>query len=339
MRERNNISKLRELCFGAETFSSEILTWIEKENLWNLWVPKSYGGLEMTFSEGLDTLKYLAKIDGSLGWTVTLCSGANYFVGNLSPEIAERIFGNSQRPVLGGSGGVFGTAQKKGGNFILSGKWHYATGAPYLTHFTLNAKILDNGKEVTDSNGSPKILSFVVPKKDVEIFRDWNTMGLKATATYSFTVKDLYVPEKFCFLYDQFFLPQPIFKINFSAFADLTLWVNYLGMTEHFYEEASEYLESEKLTILREAVSAANKDISVFATEIEEIILNKSRLSDTYIKKVHEKATGSVQQLSNAILYTYPALGIRACSTNQQLNQIFRDYFTATQHHIFLGDK
>ncbi len=156
MKHRSELQKLSTQCFAAENFSAEVLDWIAKENLWNLWVPENYGGLESSFSEGLVKLKNLARLDGSLGWTVTLCSGANFFVGNLIPEAAEGIFKASEKPVLGGSGGVFGTAEKIGEEYLISGKWRYATGAPYLTHFTLNAKILENGKELTNPDGSPK---------------------------------------------------------------------------------------------------------------------------------------------------------------------------------------
>ncbi|MDN6310547.1 MAG: hypothetical protein L0J60_07740 [Psychroflexus sp.] len=39
--------------------------------------------------------------------------------------------------------------------------------------------------------------------------------------------------------------------------------------------------------------------------------------------------------MTAAITSIYPYLGVKASRTDQQLNQIFRDYFTATQHHIF----
>ena len=336
MKHMSDLQKLRKHCFGAETFSKEVLEWIEKENLWNLWVPKNYGGLEMTLSEGLRKLKTLSAIDGSLGWTITLCSGANYFIGNLSPEAAEEIFAAPNKPILGGSGAVSGTAEKRGENYIISGKWRFATGATYLTHFTLNAKILENGKEVKNEDGSQKIFSFVLPKKDVTIIEDWNTMGLKATVTHSFEVEEAQVPSRFSFMYDLFYLPQPVFRINFSVFADLTLWVNYLGMAEHFYEEASKSFESEKIKLLKNIISEATNDIFRFAEEIEKKTLAKYSLDEVYTGKIHQRATTSVQQLSAAIVQIHPSLGVKAVSTDQPLNQIFRDYFTATQHHIFV---
>ncbi|WP_310994181.1 acyl-CoA dehydrogenase [Aequorivita marina] len=334
MKKLYNIEQLRKKFFDVAVFSSETVAWIEKENLWNLWVPENYGGLEASFSEGLQKLKTLAKTDGSLGWTVTLCSGANYFIGNFDKEVADEIFLRSKPAILGGSGGVFGTAEKLENGYKISGKWRYATGAPYLSHFTLNAKIMMNGEEVKEADGSPKVRSFVLPKEKVKLISDWNTMGLKATATHSFEV-DAFVDEKYAFQYNHFNLPHSIFKIPFSLFADMTLWVNYLGMAEHFLEEVSNILPKEALKNLTNVVSETNKEAFRLSEEIENSIQQSEQFAEAYKEKIHSIAADSVRDITRLIIEIYPKLGIKACRTNHQLNQIFRDYFTATQHHIF----
>jgi len=331
------MQELDALDFKKPIFSKEVLEWIAKENLWNLWVPKSYGGLEMSLSEGLKKLRSVAKVDGSLGWTVTLCSGANFFVGNLPKEIAEDIFIDLEKPVcFGGSGGVFGTAEKDGNGYVISGIWKYATGAPYLTHFTLNAKIQENGHDVIQKDGTPMIRSFLLHKNQVEIIEDWQTMGLKATATHSFKVEEQWIPEKYSFVYNEVHQPHPIFKVNFSLFADLTLWVNYLGMAEHFLEEAKIIGGSTKdNNQLKTYIEKGDSLLVDFAAEIEKSIEQGYTFSEKYINTVHHEASKSVQLLSRGILGTYPSLGILASTENHVLNQVFRDYFTATQHHIF----
>lgn len=317
-------------------FSTDTLQWISDRNLWNLWVPKAYNGLESSLTHGLKELQSIAKIDGSLGWTVTLCSGANYFIGNLQPDTANQIFSNSKKTVcFGGSGGVFGIAEQQGDHYIISGEWHYATGAPYLSHFTLNAKILSDGKQLLNADGTSLVYSFVVPKENVTIIKDWKTMGLKATATHSFKVDAVLVPSKQAFVYNRFYLPQPIFKIPFSVFADLTLWVNYLGMAEHFYDEASLILEPKTLEPFSSLLSKTNHELYVYAEEMELLTNNDTSITQTQIETIHKAASASVKDLSQAIINIYPLLGVKACSGQHVLNRIFRDYFTATQHHIF----
>lgn len=338
MKHKTNLmQELRTLCTNQHVFPEAVLQWIAKENLWNLWIPKAYGGLEMPLGKGLEKLRSLAEIDGSLGWTVTLCSGANFFLGNLQKDVADEVFLNPKTPVcFGGSGGVFGTAEKKDNGYVISGIWKYATGASYLTHFTLNAKVVEEGKELKDENGDCLVRSFVVDKKDVEIIEDWKAMGLKATATHSFQVKEKWVDEKFSFIYNKQYHNYPIFKIDFSVFADVTLWVNYIGMAAHFYEEAHQLLASKAvLKPLAYEIYEADNKVKQYALQIEETIHSGKPLPETWVGEIHKSASMSVKKLSEAIIKIYPLLGIKACTETQNLNHVFRDYFTATQHHIF----
>src|SRR5690606_3694640 len=62
------------------------------ENKWfKLFVPREFDGLELSLPEGVRLEEELAYTDGSLGWTVTLCAGANLFSGYIDPTLARRI--------------------------------------------------------------------------------------------------------------------------------------------------------------------------------------------------------------------------------------------------------
>ncbi|RPG28401.1 MAG: acyl-CoA dehydrogenase [Muricauda sp. TMED12] len=332
----NHLHKVGKVCFGKETLPKEVLQWIAKENLWNLWVPESHGGLEMSLTDGLGTLRSLAQLDGSLGWTVTLCSGANFFIGNLEKTVADELFNGNNRPIFGGSGGVFGTADKVGDGYVINGTWKYATGAPYLTHFTLNAKIRENGADVLMDDGTSMVRSFLLKKEQVEIIHDWNTMGLRATATDSFEVNSQWVDGKYSFVYNQFYLPQPIFKIPFSVFADLTLWVNYIGMAERFLKE-TQLIVADKgiLKDLQNILLDGIKECMGDGERIQFMVMEAQNTPEYHVEKIHQNASRSVRSLTYEIIRVFPTLGIRAGTMDHPLNQVFRDYFTATQHHIF----
>ncbi|WP_162984980.1 acyl-CoA dehydrogenase family protein [Mesonia aquimarina] len=336
MNKINNRQTLRDLKAGQDTFPSSVLDWIARENLWNIWVPKKYGGLESSLTEGLAKLQGLAQIDGSLGWCVTLCSGANYFVGNLSPARAASIFSEKPNNVcFGGSGAVSGIAEKRGDAYEISGTWSYATGAPYLSHFTLNAEIYENGKPIHHSDGSPKVLSFVLPKSAVSIIEDWQSMGLKASATHSFQVEKVLVHQEASFVYDQFYQPHPIFKIPFAVFADLTLWVNYIGMATHFMEAGKGLKTGNLWGDLEPQLHQVNQQVKMYADQVEEYITKEQDISGEMMNTIHHQASHSVKELTHSLISVYPHLGVKASRTDQEIHQIFCDYFTATQHHIF----
>lgn len=335
MKKGLSTQQLSESCLNAKELPNEVLEWAHKNNYWNIWVPKKYGGLELSLSEGLQKLKEFARIDGSLGWTLTLCSGANFFIGNLQEDMAKELF-STKNICLGGSGGTFGTAEKKGDQYLLNGKWRYATGSTYLTHFTLNAQIVENGTALKNEDGTPCIRSFIIPKEKVTIIKDWNTMGLIASVTHSFNVENVICDNKYSFLYSEVYLPQSIYKIHFSTFADLTLWVNYIGMAEHFLDSVKELLSENKYIGLGRIILKANHEITTLSATIEQQLSDNILLAESNIHDIHSKAAQSVLEISQEILAIYPFLGIKASSLGHPINQVFRDYFTATQHHIFV---
>lgn len=310
----------KALLLNTEEFPAEIMQLVHRKKWLLIWVSKDYNGLDVSFSKGLTLLFQLAKTDGSLGWFVTLCSGANYFSKNLKPKISQEIY-SSKNVCLGGSGMITGTAKAINKNkFILNGTWKYATGAPHLTHFTLNAKV-DND-----------IFSFVIPNDKVTIIPDWQSMGMRATNTFSFKLKDVVVSKTYSFKYDQFYTQDNSSGIPFTVFADLTLLVNYIGMAQHFAESIS----NKNLQQLTEDV--LKKTMSI-AKEIERTIAHNKTISTERMQQIHTFGEEVVSDFCTQIINLYPTAGIEASRTTSPINQIFRDFFTATQHANFRKKK
>ena len=330
----HNVQSIRENLLNVELFNPEIIELIATNNWLNIWVPKQYNGLGLTFSEGLKILQTISKIDGSLGWFVTLCSGANYFSRNLIPSVAFELFSN-QKTCFGGSGMIGGTAEKINDTYLINGLWHYATGAPYLSHFTLNAQVLENGQPLVDENNQPKILSFILDKSQVKLIATWKSMGMIATSSHSFEVINQTVHQDYSFVYNTFFSDDLVDKIPFRVFADLTLLVNYIGMTEHFLEKSLEIITfsiQEKLQLFLNETTLQLLDL---AKQVEDLLLKNLTIEDDFLEEIHQFGTETVSALTTYILQIYPQLGIRASKLNEDINQIFRDFFTATQHRNF----
>ena len=329
-----NVQSIRENLLNVTYFNSEIIELIATNNWLNIWVPKQYNGLGLTISEGLKILQTVSKIDGSLGWFVTLCSGANYFSRNLYPSVAFEIFSN-QKACFGGSGMIGGTAEKVKDHYIINGLWHYATGAPYLTHFTLNAQILENGQPLVDENNQPEILSFILDKAQVKLIPSWKSMGMVATSSHSFELINQKVHQDYSFIYNEFYSDDLVEKIPFRVFADLTLLVNYLGMAEHFLEKSLELFSSNLQTEFEILLNESTSQTIDFSIKIEKLLSENKVTSNVLETEIHQFGENTTEQITNYIIQIYPHLGIKASKTNEEINQIFRDYFTATQHRNF----
>jgi len=325
---------LRDKLYNAQQIPNEVLQYIFEQRWFQIWVPKRYSGLGLSFKEGLQLLNKLAEIDGSLGWMVTLCAGANYFSRNLIPEIAEQLF-KEQTSCFEGSGMIGGTAEKKDNYFLINGTWRFATGAPYLSHFTLNAILTENGKELLDRDGNPIIRSFIIPKEQVEILPDWQAMGMKATGTYSFKVKNVLVDASHSFVYNEFYTDAVLDRIPFQTFADLTLLINYIGMGKHFLEEAEKIRPNLDLSRFKNELQDNENKIYFFADKVEHLLEKNEEVIIEIQTEIHQFGKQLVSEMAHKILDLYFQLGIKASHTNEPIHQVFCDYFTATQHANF----
>ncbi|MCX8057012.1 MAG: hypothetical protein N3F03_05305 [Ignavibacteria bacterium] len=325
---------LRKETFLAKKFNRKIIDYIYQKELLRIWIPKKYDGLDLSLKDGLMVLQKLSRIDGSLGWFVTLTSGANYFSRNIHPEIASTIFTN-KRICFGGSGMIGGTAKKVKDGYIINGYWRYATGAPHLTHFTFNAQIVQNGKALYNSKGEPIFLSFFVDKKDVRVIKNWNVMGLIATESHDFEIINKFIPEQNAFKYNLAFGNDLLDLIPFNVFAYLTLTVNYLGMAEHFFEIC---FRERKLKDKKKTESFLIKKINSFyklVNSIEDEIKRNKKLGKSLSLEAKKFGRNLIEELAQKIIQTYQEMGIRGAIVDEEINQVFRDFFTATQHNIF----
>ncbi len=108
---------------------------IWRNNWFNLFVPKANGGLELSLPDALRLEEALAWTDGSFGWTVTLCSGANFFIDFLNQALLQNCSA-IPKVCFAGSGAATGTAELRADGYHIAGHWKYATGATHATIFT-----------------------------------------------------------------------------------------------------------------------------------------------------------------------------------------------------------
>lgn len=345
------IKELQAVGIKNKTLSGEQLALAYQNNWFNLWVPKSLNGLEMSFPEGLDLLEELAYWDGGLAWTVTLCAGANMFAGFIQPEFAQKLW-SDPKICLGGSGRVGGKAIDAGDHYVVSGFWSYATGAPHLTHFTFNAEIIENGEVLKDESGQAKYYSFLVPKDDVLIHYDWDTIGLECTASHSFSFQDLKVPKENAFVLDPKYKQSDsaLFNIPFMPFAELTLLVNYVGMFKRFldlcekyyFEKSKDVNWAEKhskvrfiqLDQLRSKFEEKVGRVKAYGVELWAYAVAGEEVEENLYKQIGDLSREIAKDVRMDCSEILPLLGIRAAQRENELNIVFRNIFTASQHSL-----
>lgn len=313
---------------------------IIRNNWFNLFVPKASGGLELSLPEALQLEEAMAWVDGSFGWTVTLCSGANFFIGFLDPAIATELF-SRPRVCFAGSGAATGTAELQEDGYHIAGHWKYATGAPHATIFTCVCNLKENGELLKDGNGDPATAAFWLYPSEVKLQHDWNMMGMRATASLSFEAGPLVVPTSRRFTIDPAYaiLPQPVFRYPFLQFAEATLCVNFSGMAMRFFELYSLHAkEPDKQAIKWQQELLEARDIFYEKVEKSWNSLNeRSHIADALLTEISTRSRDLYSVCVKLMQALYPAMGMAAAESNTEANRIWRNFFTASQHKLLRG--
>ncbi|TDQ18512.1 alkylation response protein AidB-like acyl-CoA dehydrogenase [Algoriphagus boseongensis] len=329
------------------------LTEIYQEKWFKLFVPQSLEGLGLSLPEALNLEEKLAEWDGSLGWTVTLCAGAGWFVGFLEESLQKEVF-SDPKVCLAGSGFVGGQADLIGDEYLVSGHWTYASGVLHSTHLTANCEILENGKPLLDKKGNPVIKAFILKRSEVEILDGWSYMGMIATGSHAFKAEKVRIPSNRCFeiLPKHAKLTDSVFQYPFLQFAETTLAVNILGISQHLQRLISmtfwkrneakgydkkhrHYFEKQE----KKAKSRLEKAKERFYKEVNwswEELEKKGKISRKTLNSVSRSSRKLTQTSREVNSKLYPFAGLEAAKTETELNRVWRDFNTVSQHALLI---
>lgn len=325
---------------------------IYQQQWFKLLVPKAYSGTETPLPEMVRLEESLAWADGSFGWTVTLCSGAGWFGGFMPIKTAQEIFKNP-KVCLAGSGASNGTATRAGENFIINGKWKYASGAQHATHFTENCVIKEAPETVLGQDGNPLIIPFIIDAKDVKLISAWKYTGMIGTGSDAFEINNALISAENSFKIDPEFtvVNAPLYRYPFLQLAEATLAANLSGMAIRFMDLAEvifkEKLGQDKLSVQQKAVlrntfkilqTAFNQIRQAFYQALDhswELLLSNEKST---VKEALQEVSKTSRQLAKKSRETvdelYPFCGLPAASTDTEINRVWRDLHTASQHNL-----
>ncbi|OCX51005.1 hypothetical protein BEL04_20005 [Mucilaginibacter sp. PPCGB 2223] len=349
------ISAIREHAPAAEKdgkLQPEQLAVVYDQQWFKMLVPAAYGGLELSLPDELRLIEAIAWADGSMGWAITLCTGAGWFGGFLDPDLSRDVFADPQ-VCLAGSGAPGGEATIVPGGYLVDGSWKYASGALHATHFTANCIICDDNGPVLNAEGEKTIKAFLFKKDEVNVLPAWNYVGMVATGSHSFEVKNVQVPANRAFIIDANFavLKKPLYTYPFRQLAEGTLAINLSGLAIHFIDlckpifikrgEAKGFIKSQqdKLDeVYSRSVFRLNDARDEFYRAADRswacFINNDTDILDDSLKAVSQTSRRLARVARQAVDDLYPYCGLIAASTSSEISRVWRDLHTASQHSL-----
>ena len=172
-----------------------------ENGLYRALLPKSLGGTEAPLEAFMQMQEEIAKSDASTAWCLGQCSVCAMVAAYLEPEAANEIF--NVAPGILAWGAIAHEVTAVPGGYLASGRWDFASGSRQASW--LGAHVRGVGADGTPrrkADGSLEIRTILFPATDATMYDVWDVIGLKGTGTDSYSVDNLFIPEKFSALRD-----------------------------------------------------------------------------------------------------------------------------------------
>ena len=197
----------------ADAAEAEILTHqsdrvaaeMRRSGLWSMLLPAALGGAELSFVEAMQIVERLAWADGSAGWCTMVPNVVAASVGTTLPDAgAEAIFGPGADVTVVGNGVPRGFAQPVDGGYMIRGNWSYGSGIYHADWVHSGCFVMDGDKMRFNADGAPEIVLMHHPKQTVRLTGNWDTLGLRGTGSYDYTLEngEIFVPHHMTYKFD-----------------------------------------------------------------------------------------------------------------------------------------
>ncbi len=311
-----------------------------------LLVPQVYGGQQLPLPDMVKLEEALSWADGSVGWVVTLCAGAGWFGGFMQPAVCTHVF-SPKNACIAGSGAATGTAEIVFGGYVINGSWQYASGVHLATHITVNCVLQHAGKPLHQPNGKPTIKPFIIDTQEVEIINGWKYMGMIATGSDGYEVNNVFVDEVRCFeiLPGAAVIQQPLYQYPFIQLAEATLAANLAGMAIRFVDICKTVFEQKQQD---QRLTSFQKELLTDLWQLQWVTLSNHRLvfyealAASWLQPQNNNLLDGVSNTSrrlakaarDSVHQLYPFCGLMAAAPDTELNRVWRNLHTASQHSL-----
>jgi alkylation response protein AidB-like acyl-CoA dehydrogenase len=167
--------------------------------VFRMFVPRSHGGLEVDLPTGIEIIEALGRIDGSVGWTAMIGSGAAIMVPLLPRETFEQVYRNGPDVIIASSTMPAGTVEAMGSGWRVNGRWPFVSGCQHADWIHGLCIVTEGGKPLPGPRGDagpPLTRAVALPARHWQIEDTWHVAGLKGTGSHHVALNDMVIPAE-----------------------------------------------------------------------------------------------------------------------------------------------
>ena len=170
---------------------------LHDSRLFRMLLPRSAGGDETEPAVYVAALEELARHDASIAWNTFTANSSALIAAYLEPAVNHSIFADPSSILAWGPPNASRASAVEGG-YRLTGKWDFASGCRQASWLGAHCHVIEaDGTLRLNRFGRPTVRTLLFPASAATLLDTWRTIGLCGTASDSYGVNDLFVPEAF----------------------------------------------------------------------------------------------------------------------------------------------
>ena len=320
-----------------------------ENGLYRALLPKSFGGAEAPLEIFMRMQEEIAKADASTAWCLGQCSVCAMTAAYLEADAANEIFNTP--PGILAWGAIAHEVKAVGGGYIANARWDFASGMRQASWLGAHVRIVEaDGTPRHKADGSPEILTILFPATSATMHDVWDVIGLKGTGTDSYSVENLFIPEKFAALRDD---PNavreegPLYKLTTTAVFGMGFGATSLGVARATLDAAIELARTklpQGLAAMREnnavqgmigrseaTLRAARAYLYATAAEVWRDLERGDRLTEAHRIALRIATTWTIHQSAAVVDTAYHMAGATAVFAANPFERRFRDMHAIAQ--------
>jgi alkylation response protein AidB-like acyl-CoA dehydrogenase len=320
--------------------------------LFRMLTPKSHGGMEIDFPTSMEIIEAIGEADGATGWTVMIGSETPQLFALLPRHRFDEIYANGPDVIAAGGFAPRGTAELRGNEYLVNGRWAFASGCQHSNWLIGNCVVTENGKPRPSLiPGANEGRAMLFPTTAAKILDTWSVSGMRGTGSHDISVENLRVPAEnsLDIFMGQSSIPGPLYAAHLAYFA-LHIAAVGIGIAKRALREIIALAATSKQRLYASASMAdtplfqyriGNADMTLRAARsllMNEAtkIWNNAAAGNPLVPNDQIRAIGTVAWVSHtaaSIVDTcYTAGGGSAPYDSSPLQRCLRDIHTLTQH-------
>ena len=317
--------------------------------LYRALLPQSFGGAEAPLEIFMQMQEEIAKADASTAWCLGQCSVCAMTAAYLEADAANEIFNTP--PGILAWGAIAHEVRAVDGGYIANARWDFASGMRQASWLGAHVRIVEaDGTPRHKADGSPEIRTILFPATSATMHDVWDVIGLKGTGTDSYSVENLFIPEKFAALRDD---PDavrekgPLYKLTTNAVFGMGFGATSLGVARATLDAAIELARTklpQGLAAMREnnavqgmigrseaTLRAARAYLYATAAEVWRDLERGDRLTEAHRIALRIATTWTIHQSAAVVDTAYHMAGATAVFAANPFERRFRDMHAIAQ--------